>query len=512
MASSSSSSSSRKRAKIAAAPITPIAQAAEGDDGRDIEIARLRAEIASRDASDARLRARLFKRKTWSKSSLSSDAGLIVACLKKEYEVAYDDADAAALLTRDGFDPQDVRGTIRRASEWWDDSEVEFTPMLFYSRFGDLGMCRWLYSNGASEDVRRSNEDGTPMLHACHGGHLRICEWLFTVGAVADVSLPGSNGAPPMFLACAGGHLPVCRWLHEVGEPARKAENERNRMIYEVNQQLRRQQGGQPEGDFVERPPDITRAHNGGITPMYAACFNDQLSVCKWLFEVGVAADITKATNDGTTPMHVACWKGHLSVCKWLYEVGAAADITKADNKGATPMHWACKKEKKAVCEWLVCKGALAGDSGHIDPAIVGQSKCHEYREVVEWADMLVWRHEAFRSTILLGTFLPDAQSTTVLLRRALLAQGSPAHVTEMTISSLPEQQKADLLQKLRPRPFLCMLGGKGLAGAREHIAEFVGGVLRGSELRNVREFSEFADSKSENIAIFGAPPLSPKF
>ena len=38
-----------------------------------------------------------------------------------------------------------------------------------------------------------------------------------------------------------------------------------------------------------------------GATPMYIARENGQLSVCKWLFEVGAAADITKAANNGWT-------------------------------------------------------------------------------------------------------------------------------------------------------------------------------------------------------------------
>ena len=64
--------------------------------------------------------------------------------------------------------------------------------------------------------------------------------------------------------------------------------------------------------------------------------------MCKWLFEVGAAPDITKANDGGATPMYAACREGQLSVCKWLFEVGAAADITKAYNGGVTPMYIAC--------------------------------------------------------------------------------------------------------------------------------------------------------------------------
>jgi hypothetical protein len=60
-----------------------------------------------------------------------------------------------------------------------------------------------------------------------------------------------------------------------------------------------------------------------GYTPMFRACQNGNLLVCKWLYEVGAAEDITKADFYGNTPIHAACMSGHLSVCKLLIFNGA---------------------------------------------------------------------------------------------------------------------------------------------------------------------------------------------
>ena len=59
----------------------------------------------------------------------------------------------------------------------------------------------------------------------------------------------------------------------------------------------------------------------------------------------------------------------------------------------------------------------------------------------------------------------------------------------DMLVAALPEEQLGPLLQQMRPRPALSKL--RANAGALEHIADFLGGVVRKEELRNAREFAE---------------------
>merc|ERR1712185_745868 len=163
---------------------------------------------------------------------------------------------------------------------------------------------------------------------------------------------------------------------------------------------------------------DITKMTKNGATPMYIACEKGHLSVCKWLFEVGAAADITKATNYGSTPMSIACYKGHLSVNKWLFGVGAAADIREAANNGMTPMRYACDEGHIVLCQWLVRVGALnqANDDdevhedyfgdGHVDQAIVASDVRDNRPALLEWAlDAIATNHQ-YCDTVLRGSII----------------------------------------------------------------------------------------------------------
>ena len=216
---------------------------------------------------------------------------------------------------------------------------------------------------------------------------------------------------------------------------------------------------------------------------------------------MGAAADVTKAANDegGATPMLVACNYVELSVCKWLLEVGAAADITKADNGGFTPMR---VTSSVPIMHWLVLKGALVdptSEDEHVVKNIVERDvPSHRRTDLLSWAQDVVARSNSFRNNVVMGTFWPDdSASTAALLRRAFIATGTAAANADLVIASIPEEQRGPLLQQLRPRPALSKL--RGSAGPLELIADFLGGVERQRELRNAREFAEALVAIIEN-------------
>jgi ankyrin repeat protein len=251
-------------------------------------------------------------------SSASSSASFVSP---SDGLVPYEEQAVRAWLEKEGVKDGDLRSLIFGGGP-------HTHPLGRACVKGELNVCKWLFANGAADDITRvgSLYDSTPMHMACWKGHLSVCKWLFEVGAAADITRANNfTGSTPMSKACQEGQLLVCKWLFEVGATA-----------------------------------DITKADNRGYTPMWIACREGHLPVCKWLFEVGAAADITKANNDGRTPMHIACHGGHLSVCKWLFEVGAAEDISQADKYGITPMYLACKRGDVSMCEWFFEVGAAA--------------------------------------------------------------------------------------------------------------------------------------------------------
>ena len=76
-----------------------------------------------------------------------------------------------------------------------------------------------------------------------------------------------------------------------------------------------------------------------------------------------------------------------------------------------------------------------------------------------------------------------------MLLRRALIVAGNTAANADFIIGTVPEDQRESLLQQLRPRPAISKLSG--LTDALELVADFLGSVRRGRELRNARELAE---------------------
>jgi ankyrin repeat protein len=436
-----------------------------------------RAAIGLGLSDDARNEHLVFSRSAWSEvfrdtvarlpfaleDRVAMLSGVTVVKLKRECGEKYSDEDARMLLKKDHFNPENVRqgtsGSQRQGGEW----ERDF-PMFFYSADGDVEMCRWLFENGAADDVSKISvhEGFTPMLIACQKGHLLVCKWLFEVGAAADITKADSIGYTPMFMACRNGHLPICQWLSEVGSP-----------------------------EILRKP------NHHGLTPMLQACFKGHLQICQWLFEAGAAKDISEADPNGYTPMFVACSSGHLSIAQWLFEVGAAKDITRAAKNGSTPLRNACRKSHLSTCQWMILKGALTDASDKIDPtALENDIRNDGLRStLLAWAQCVVAANKTFRNTVLRGTLQPDVAPTVTLLRRAYIKSGLPEAAADATIAALPEEQRAAVLQQLHPNnsgKVSALVSLSGCAGVLELVADFVGGIHRGRDLRNARLFAEF--------------------
>ena len=122
-----------------------------------------------------------------------------------------DEETAREKLEKVGFDPKNVR-EVKEVScpdsfGWW-----YANPICYFAGAGDLKMCRYLVTRGAStrDSASAEYEDGEvsewfPMLAAAQNGMKNVCEWLYDHGAAGDISRPNSDGDCPLTSA-------LCLW------------------------------------------------------------------------------------------------------------------------------------------------------------------------------------------------------------------------------------------------------------------------------------------------------------
>ena len=143
--------------------------------------------------------------------------------LKEAVLVSAEDAEDGGPVI--GFDPDDaalnntyyVRGDFTyyvRGDFSGPNVFRDMTPMMYFANKGDLMMCRYLASRGASI-TKVSETWWTAMYVASNAGHLEVCEFLQANGASHHIWMENSVGWTPFHNAAYYGHGrdEVVRWL-----------------------------------------------------------------------------------------------------------------------------------------------------------------------------------------------------------------------------------------------------------------------------------------------------------
>lgn len=106
-----------------------------------------------------------------------------------------------------GFDPRDLDNVYHSVDDYG-----EFTPMFFYANKGDLKMCRYLLSRGAST-TRLDGDNFSPMHAAAIKGRFDLGKLLYANGAKDHVRLKNKYSWTPFLYTALYGYDDFVKWL-----------------------------------------------------------------------------------------------------------------------------------------------------------------------------------------------------------------------------------------------------------------------------------------------------------
>ena len=108
-----------------------------------------------------------------------------------------------------GFDPDDVTKECKLSADAGDIGALQengldvMHPMTYFCLMGDLKMCRYLLSKGASTTATSTCGTWFPMYNAAIGRYLDVIKWLYDHGAEDDVGRRNlrNDGFTPLYCA-----------------------------------------------------------------------------------------------------------------------------------------------------------------------------------------------------------------------------------------------------------------------------------------------------------------------
>ena len=178
-----------------------------------------------------------------------------------------------------GFDPEDTAldNGYYVCERTFEGIGVIVTPMTYFARKGDLKMCRYLASRGAST-TRAPGGFKTrkwfPLYAAAYGGHLNVCKFLFANGAKSEIRRANKCGFTPLATAALNEHHALIRWLVLGGALCANDISEKveeNRFYPEEQSKFYSNVFSSARERLVEWAEEVTQSHASIITFLHGA-------------------------------------------------------------------------------------------------------------------------------------------------------------------------------------------------------------------------------------------------
>ena len=103
---------------------------------------------------------------------------------------------------------------------------------------------------------------------------------------------------------------------------------------------------------------EVNQANKDEKTPLYWACYHNNLEIVELLLKNGAKESVNKAGNFGHTPLYWACWNNNPEIVKLLLDNGAKESVNKANTYEKTPLYCACFNNNPEIVKLLLENGA----------------------------------------------------------------------------------------------------------------------------------------------------------
>ena len=221
------------------------------------------------------------------------------------------------------------------------------TPLHLAAGAGDPSIVFLLLARGANVHAKRYDDWCEPLQLAAQKGNMNVINQLLEKGA--SPSEPTIGGVTPLFGATQQGHLSVVSRLLVEGSTA----NARDLSLGRSAVHHAAQEGHLPIIDLLTSSyqADVNAEDFSGITPLFLAALNGQLSAVRYLLQNGAHVD-TWSNDNYMSAVHAAASKGSESTVRLLHAWGAKMDLEM--ESGVTPLFIASCEGHISVVKFLL--------------------------------------------------------------------------------------------------------------------------------------------------------------